>query len=107
MGGIIIFLAGEVLGDSAFFLSKYPKADIVPVREREYRYYGLMPFVSVIISIGAIGLCMGVQNILRVFYDLMTTVLPEWNWGVVRGFVIACFGVLPNVTSMWLYMYFY
>jgi len=107
MGEAIIFLAGEILGNSAFFLSRYPKADEVPVREREFRYYRLMPFASVVFSVAAIGLCVALQLLLKTLYGIAVSVWPGWDWELFQNFVRSVLGIFPSMTSMWLYMFLY
>lgn len=107
MGELIIFLAGEMLGDSAFFLSKYPEADEVPLKKKEFRYYWPMPLLSVVISIMALGSCGAVRHILEILWEKWMSVERGTDLRELIQRVWNCFINISYITSMWLYMFWY
>ena len=65
VGEVFVFILGEILGDSSFFLARYSEENEVSTRERERRNYLFMPILSVLLSVTSIGTCVALQMLDR------------------------------------------
>lgn len=107
MGEVFVFILGEILGDSSFFLARYSEENEVSTRERERRNYLFMPVLSILLSVTSIGMCVALQMVLRGFYHLAINLWPKWNWSQFNEIIGAALEFFPSLSGMWLYMFLY
>lgn len=110
MGEIIIRIAGNLIGDSSFFLLMYPKNQI-PKEERENRDYIAMPVFSIFISIAAITVSIAVsivlKEVLKIPYDILREIGQAELAEAIKNAVLNILSLIPNLSSMACYMLFY
>ena len=107
MGEVFVFILGEILGDSSFFLARYSEENEVSTRERERRNYLFMPILSVLLSVTSIGTCVALQMLLRAICHLAMNIRPQWNWSQFNEIFGAVLEFFPSLSGMWLYMFLY